>query len=97
MLHRYTFKERRATVFAETLRFLLESKVDALQATVLTPFPGTPLFRELQRQDRITDLDWGHYDFGHVVFEPARMDAAIAQGYGNADWTVIAKDFLSPR
>jgi hypothetical protein len=23
-----------------------------------------------------------------------RMDAVIADGYGSADWTVIAKDFL---
>jgi len=49
---------------------------NALQATVLTPFPGTPLFEELRRQGRITDRDWSHYDFGHVVFEPARMGAA---------------------
>jgi 3-hydroxyisobutyrate dehydrogenase len=27
----------------------------------------------------------------------ARMDAVIADGYGEADWTVIAKDFLPPR
>ena len=43
---------------------------------MLTPFPGTPLFEELQRQGRITDRDWSHYDFGHVVFEPAGMEAA---------------------
>jgi 3-hydroxyisobutyrate dehydrogenase len=24
----------------------------------------------------------------------ARMDAAIAQGHGNADWTIVAKDFV---
>jgi radical SAM superfamily enzyme YgiQ (UPF0313 family) len=65
-----------SAVFEATLRFLFEAKVDALQATVLTPFPGTPLFEELQRQGRITDRDWSHYDFGHVVFEPAGMGAA---------------------
>jgi 3-hydroxyisobutyrate dehydrogenase len=27
----------------------------------------------------------------------ARMDAVIADGYGSADWTVIAKDFLPPK
>jgi 3-hydroxyisobutyrate dehydrogenase len=27
----------------------------------------------------------------------ARMDAVIAEGHGDADWTVIAKDYLPPR
>jgi len=62
-------------VFQQTLTFLREARVDALQATILTPFPGTPLFAELERQGRIVDRDWSHYDFGHVVFEPKHMDA----------------------
>ncbi len=60
-------------IFATTLEFLLEANIDALQATRLTPFPGTPLFDELDREGRIIDRDWSHYDFAHVVFEPLRM------------------------
>jgi len=60
-------------VFANTLEFLLESNVETLQATRLTPFPGTPLFSELEKQGRIFDKDWSHYDFNHVVFEPRHM------------------------
>jgi radical SAM superfamily enzyme YgiQ (UPF0313 family) len=60
-------------VFARTLDFLLEANVECLQATRLTPFPGTPLFDEMDRQGRILDRDWSHYDFGHVVFEPTHM------------------------
>ncbi|MGB5527331.1 MAG: B12-binding domain-containing radical SAM protein, partial [Gemmatimonadota bacterium] len=60
-------------VFQRTLDFLDEAKVDALQATRLTPFPGTPLFDEMDRAGRIFDKDWAHYDFGHVVFEPLHM------------------------
>ena len=60
-------------VFADTLEFLLETNVECLQATRLTPFPGTPLFEEMDHQGRILDRDWSHYDFGHVVFEPAQM------------------------
>jgi radical SAM superfamily enzyme YgiQ (UPF0313 family) len=65
--------------FEETLEFLLRTNVDALQATILTPFPGTPLFAEMEGQGRITDRDWSHYDFRHVVFEPKRMSAAELQ------------------
>jgi radical SAM superfamily enzyme YgiQ (UPF0313 family) len=60
-------------VFERTLQFLLEANVETLQATRLTPFPGTPLFAELDRQGRIVDKDWSHYDFNHVVFEPLHM------------------------
>ena len=60
-------------VFPRTLEFLLEANIECLQATRLTPFPGTPLFDEMERQGRIVDKEWSHYDFGHVVFQPARM------------------------
>ena len=60
-------------VFARTLDFLLEANVETLQATRLTPFPGTPLFAEMDRQGRILDKDWTHYDFNNVVFEPLHM------------------------
>jgi radical SAM superfamily enzyme YgiQ (UPF0313 family) len=60
-------------VFKSTLEFLLDSNVETLQATRLTPFPGTPLFTDLESQGRIFDKDWSHYDFNHVVFEPRQM------------------------
>jgi len=60
-------------VFRQTLDFLDEARIDALQATRLTPFPGTPLFDEMDQAGRIFDKDWSHYDFGHVVFEPLNM------------------------
>jgi len=60
-------------VFATTLEFLREARLDALQATRLTPFPGTPLFDEMDRKGRIFDKNWSHYDFFNVVFEPRHM------------------------
>ena len=60
-------------VFRHTLDFLFDANIDALQATILTPFPGTPLREEMARAGRIVDGDWAHYDFGHAVFEPAHM------------------------
>ncbi len=60
-------------VFNETLEFLYRINADALQATILTPFPGTPLYDEMKTQGRITDRDWAHYNFRHVVFDPLHM------------------------
>jgi radical SAM superfamily enzyme YgiQ (UPF0313 family) len=61
-------------IFRNTLDFLLETNIDALQATRLTPFPGTPLFKSMDREGRIIDKDWSHYDFFHVVHNPRNMD-----------------------
>ena len=50
----------------------------------LTPLPGTPLYAELAQAGRVTDPDWSHYDYRHVVFRPARMTATELQA--GADW-----------
>jgi len=63
-------------VFDRTLQFLEDAPADALQLTVLTPFPGTQLFRRLEREGRIHDRNWEHYDLGHVTFTPRNMTAA---------------------
>ncbi|MCD4675453.1 MAG: radical SAM protein [Desulfobacula sp.] len=62
-------------VFKNTLDFLLETNVETLQSTRLTPFPGTSLFEKMDKQGRIFDKDWSHYDFFHVVYEPMLMNA----------------------
>ena len=69
------FDQDRPEGFQETSRFLKRARVDALQLTVLTPFPGTPLFEKLDREGRIFDRNWEHYDMGHVVFQPENMSA----------------------
>lgn len=61
-------------VFANTLNFLLEANIEVLQSTRLTPFPGTPLFDKMNKNGRIFDKDWSHYDFFHVVHQPLNMD-----------------------
>ena len=71
-------------VFRSTLCFLQAHRVDALQLNIMTPLPGTPLFGEMERQGRVTDRDWAHYDFRHCVFRPARMAARELQD--GADW-----------
>lgn len=62
-------------IFEKTLEFLIQSNLDALQSTRLTPFPGTPLFEKMNEEGRIIDKDWSHYDFFHVVFQPKQMSA----------------------
>lgn len=72
------------SVFERVLAFLRDTEIDAVQLNILTPLPGTPLFKDMERAERIRDRDWSHYDFRHVVLQPARMTAAELQA--GADW-----------
>jgi radical SAM superfamily enzyme YgiQ (UPF0313 family) len=53
--------------------FLLEIELDLAEFTVLTPFPHTKTFRDMEEQGRILHEDWARYTAGEVVFRPARM------------------------
>ena len=61
--------------FARVLRELNRLKADAPQFSVLTPLPGTKLYRRWQREGRIQRTDLNLYDGTHAVFEPAQMTA----------------------
>lgn len=64
-------------IFSRTTEFLLDSKMDAQQLTILTPLPGTRLSRRLAQEGRLlfTDYpeDWKYYDFTEAVFKPKHM------------------------
>lgn len=60
-------------VFLKTARLAVEAKIDLPRFAVVTPFPGTPLFRRLESEGRILTRNWELYDGQHVVFQPARM------------------------
>jgi hypothetical protein len=50
----------------------------------LTPYPGTPLFRQMEAEGRLLHRDWEKYDTAHVVFRPKRMTPEeLLLGY---DW-----------
>jgi radical SAM superfamily enzyme YgiQ (UPF0313 family) len=59
--------------FDQVRDFVLEAGIELPRFSILTPFPGTPLFKNLEKSDRILTRDWSLYDGQHVVFEPARM------------------------
>jgi len=65
-------------------RYMVRSGIDVMQATYLTPLPGTRLFDRLHREQRLlrTDLprDWSRYDMSEVVHQPRGMSpAALAR------------------
>ena len=60
--------------------FLLDIDLDLAEFTILTPFPGTPIREQLEREGRILHNDWIHYTGGEVVFQPKQMSVEDAAG-----------------
>jgi len=69
----FGFDEHDHTIFEETLDFVEDVKLDVVHSVILTPFPGSPLFKRLDDTGRILSRDWSKYDCEHVVFQPAQM------------------------
>ena len=63
-------------VFERTVKMCLEAKIDLPRFSVITPFPDTEFYNELESQGRITERDWAMYDVEHVVYQPKHMTAA---------------------
>ena len=66
-------------VFKRTVDFVNATKIDLVLYHILTPFPGTKLYEEMDRQGRIHDHDWSHYDTGHSVIHPQGMTSEELQ------------------
>jgi radical SAM superfamily enzyme YgiQ (UPF0313 family) len=60
--------------------YIIDSAVDVMQTTYVTPLPGTRLFARYQQDNRLlyTDFpaDWDRYDMTEAVYKPNMMSAA---------------------
>jgi radical SAM superfamily enzyme YgiQ (UPF0313 family) len=69
-------------VFERTVEFVHQARIELPTYSVLTPFPGTPFWKRLNREGRIFDRDWSHYDMSQVVFSPRGMTPEqLQEGY----------------
>ncbi|HEX9883225.1 MAG TPA: radical SAM protein [Desulfobaccales bacterium] len=66
-------------VFKRTVDFVNATKIDVVLYHILTPFPGTRLYEEMDRQGRIHDRDWSHYDACQSVIHPQGMTSEELQ------------------
>jgi radical SAM superfamily enzyme YgiQ (UPF0313 family) len=74
------------TVFEKTVDFINNANLSAVTLSVITPLPGTRLFRRFDKQGRLLYNDWRKYDGRHVCFRPKLMSAkALQNGY---NWTI---------
>jgi len=69
-------------VFARTVEWIEQNRLECATFHILTPYPGTPLFRQLESEGRLLHRNWDLYDTANVVFRPKRMSAErLSEGY----------------
>jgi radical SAM superfamily enzyme YgiQ (UPF0313 family) len=84
----------------QTVSFVKElfkkSLVNSMQATVVIPYPGTPLFKECQKNNWLKTLDWNRYDMGEPIMKAGISDkmllSAVRELYSTSIWN---KTFIS--
>lgn len=76
--------EDRKDVFKKTVDWAVSSGLTTATFHVLTPYPGTRLFKDMQQAGRILHHNWDLYDTRQVVYKTVGLTAEeLKEGY---DW-----------
>jgi radical SAM superfamily enzyme YgiQ (UPF0313 family) len=79
------------TIFEKTLNFLGKNRITSATFNILTPYPGTAVFRRFKKEGRLLNENWNDYNHRTVVFRPQNMTPEeLAEGFL---W--MAKNFYS--
>lgn len=68
-----------SSVFERSLRVVLKGGANLVNFSALVPYPGTPIFKRLEAEGRITERDWSKYISPTVCFEPKHITAKELQ------------------
>jgi hypothetical protein len=75
-------------VFRRTVDWAVEGGITTATFHILTPYPGTALYADMERQNRIVTRNWDLYDTRRVVYRPIGLSAEeLKRGY---DWAYEA-------
>ncbi|HKX33477.1 MAG TPA: radical SAM protein [Blastocatellia bacterium] len=72
-------------VFPRTVEWAIRAGITTATFHILTPYPGTALFAEMDASNRIETRNWDRYDTRHVVYRPSLLTPEeLKRGY---DWS----------
>ena len=60
-------------VFAQTVQWIEQNRLECATFHILTPYPATPLFKRMEAEGRLLHRNWDLYDTAHAVFRPRHM------------------------
>ena len=70
------------SIFKSTLEWIVKNKIETVTSHILTPYPGTKLYKALLEENRIVDFNLANYNTASVVYKPKNMTAEeLYNGY----------------
>ena len=72
--------------------FLIEIELDVAEFTIMTPFPHSPIRRQMEEEGRILSNDWLKYTADKVVFQPKQMSPEKLQELYYYAWDTFNAD-----
>ncbi|WP_020677812.1 B12-binding domain-containing radical SAM protein [Geopsychrobacter electrodiphilus] len=72
--------------------FLIEIELDVAEFTIMTPFPQSPVRRQMEKEGRILSNDWLNYTADKVVFQPKQMTPEKLQEMYYYAWDTFNAD-----
>lgn len=76
------FDHDRKDVFARMAAWIEEARLECATFHILTPYPATPLFRQMEAEGRLLHKNYTLYDTAHAVFRPKHMTPdELERGY----------------
>ena len=87
------FDGENSSIFDEIYQFIEKNRLDWALVFIRTPYPGTRLFGQMEREGRILTRDWEKYDTLHCVYRPLGMSVSELERGVRCVW----KRIFSPR
>ncbi|MCG8491936.1 MAG: B12-binding domain-containing radical SAM protein [Sneathiellales bacterium] len=86
-------------IFDDTLDFVEESGLSEVQITLQTPFPGTPLYHRLKKEERLLkEVFWDQCTLFDVTFTPRKMTVQeLETGFENLMLALYSNERTSTR
>lgn len=86
-------------IFDDVITFVKESGLLEVQVTILTPFPGTPLYERLGHEGRLTHPgEWNRCTLFDLNYQPSDMSVdELEQGFRNMASTLYGDDMTAER
>ncbi len=86
-------------IFSEVIDFVKETEMFDVQITIMTPFPGTPLYERLRKEKRlIKERDWRSCTLFDINFHPKNMTVdELHEGFKKIGTEIYGDEFTKWR
>jgi radical SAM superfamily enzyme YgiQ (UPF0313 family) len=86
-------------IFEEVFTFVKDSGLYEVQITLMTPFPGTPLYSRLQQEDRLIEpTNWKKCTLFDINYQPSHMSVdELHEGFHRLAVDLYSEEFTNWR